>query len=714
MIDVDTLKHHPVIENMVDILCNKTQNVDRGFFRVEVAYFLAKMAASMRAVVVTKDRGKIPVNVYALALATSGFGKGHSIGIIENEFMSGFRRRFMEDTFNVMADKNLWEMAIERAALSGNEEAAEKEKLDKEFIFAGALPFTFDSGTGPAVKQLRQKLLLANAGAINLQIDEIGSNLVANTEVMNVFLELYDQGLVKQKLTKNTADNLRGEELEGKTPTNALLFGTPSKLLDGGQTEDQFYSFLETGYARRCLFGMGTHKRASDNMTPKEVYEKLTQTSNTAMINKISDHFTQLADPAKFGWEMEVEDDVAIELLTYKIDCEKLAESYAEHEEIRKAEMSHRYFKALKLAGAFAFVDNSSEVTMDHIHNAIKLVEESGESFQKLMTREKTYVKLAKFIASNDSELTHADLYEALPFYKSSQTARNELMMLAVAWGYKQHIVIKKNFVDGIEFFSGETLEETDLNKLTIAHSDHYAFNYNAETAPFERLHELTQLSGMHWTNHAFTGQHRSEENVIPGFNTIVIDVDGDVSLESVHELLKDYKFMTYTTKRHTEENNRFRIIIPISYNLQLDQQDYKTFMNNFMEWLPFTSDEGANQRSKKWETFPGTYHYNDNDSAELLDPLKFVPKTSKNEHHQSTMQELESLDNLERWFAQRIANGNRNNQMIKFALALADSGMSYPEIETKVLSFNSRLSNGLPLEEIQSTILQTVAKKTA
>src|SRR5438067_1204423 len=111
MIDLSGVEHHPAVEEMVEVLCNKTQNIDRGFFRTEAAYFLAKMAACMRATIVTKDRGEIPVNLYALALATSGYGKGHSISIIENDFMKPFRKRFMEETFNVLAEKNLWEIA---------------------------------------------------------------------------------------------------------------------------------------------------------------------------------------------------------------------------------------------------------------------------------------------------------------------------------------------------------------------------------------------------------------------------------------------------------------------------------------------------------------------------------------------------------------------------------------------------------------------------
>ena len=92
-----------------------------------------------------------------------------------------------------------------------NDPQTEFDKVNTEFNKAGAYPFTFDSGTAPAVKQLRHKLLLANCGAINLQIDEIGSNLVKEVEVLNLFLELYDQGMTKQKLTKNTADRLSGQ-----------------------------------------------------------------------------------------------------------------------------------------------------------------------------------------------------------------------------------------------------------------------------------------------------------------------------------------------------------------------------------------------------------------------------------------------------------------------------------------------------------------------
>lgn len=716
MIDLEGVEHNTILEEMVDVLCNKTQNIDRPFFRIEAAYFLAKMASTMRAQVRTKDRGDIPINLYTLNLATSGFGKGYSIHILEDQFMKAFKRRFMDHTFPDIAEHNLKKIAARNAGRNGTDIAEEEDKMFKEFRSAGAYPFTFDSGTVPAIKQLRHKLLLSGIGAINLQIDEIGSNLIGSTEILTLYLELFDQGIVKNKLVKSTNDNTRFEEVDGKTPANMLLFGTPTKLFDGAQTEDQFYSFLETGYARRCIFGVGKqHHRSYDSQTPAEIFEALTTTENSEVIERLSKHFHDLADKGGYEWTMEMDDDVAIQLLTYKIECEKYAETLGEHQEVEKAEINHRYFKAIKLAGTYAFVDASSKVLMEHLMSAILLVEESGASFRKILTREKPYVKLARFMAETTQEVTHADLLESLPFYKSGIGARNELMSLATAWGYKNHIIIQKSFVDGIEFFKGKTLTKTDLDAVQISYGQHYAFDYLSEQVPFADLPKLMQQGGMHWINHALTkgeeGQgHRAETNVKAGFDLIVLDIDENTSVKLAQDLLKDYTYLIYTTKSHTEEQNRFRIILPMDYRLELDTEDYKNFMDSFLEWLPFKSDPTVNQRAKKWETNKNAEIYRN--EGKFIDPLPFIPMTSRNENHKLEYKELQSLDNLERWFAQRIATGNRNNEMIKFALALVDSGMTFEEVSQSVKSFNAKMKHPLDDSEIDNTILTTVSKR--
>ena len=74
MIPFDEIEFHPTAEKLVDVLCHKAQQEDRLFFRVLVAYYFSMMASQMRCTIDTPDRGKIPVNMYALNLAPSGLG----------------------------------------------------------------------------------------------------------------------------------------------------------------------------------------------------------------------------------------------------------------------------------------------------------------------------------------------------------------------------------------------------------------------------------------------------------------------------------------------------------------------------------------------------------------------------------------------------------------------------------------------------------------
>ncbi|MEQ1950908.1 hypothetical protein [Mesorhizobium sp. CN2-181] len=713
-IDLSQVPHHPALEEMVEVLCTKAQENNRNFFRIMLAYFMGKVASSMRATVVSKDIGEIPVNIYSLAFATSGFGKGRSIYTVENEFLGGFKERFLEDTYKMISEQSLWQIANKKAANEGTNPQEEFDKFLKEFNNFGPYLPEFDSGTSPATKDLRQKLLMGQIGSINMQIDEIGYYLEKEMELLTLFLELYDQGMVKRKLVKNTSDNRRSEERHGKTPANMLLFGTPTKLFDGNTTEKAFYGLLESGYARRCLFGYVKEKsRTSKGKSAEEIFKTLISPSNSQVILKWANRFENLADPSMVNWSMEVPDDVSIARIQYQMECEELADAMSEHEDIRKAEMAHRHFKALKLAGAFAFVDGSSQVLMEHLMSAIKLVEESGEAFKMVLSRDPTYVKLAKFIASTKTEVTHADLTEALPFYRGGKQTRDDMMTLAVSWGYKNNIIVKKSFGDGIEFFTGETLDETDIDKIRISYSDNWAYGYLPEEQPFDQLHVLTQAKDMHWATHHFKNGHRAKENVIPGFNMIVIDVDGTATLDQAHDLLADYKFLTSTTKSHTPESHRFRILLPMNYRLKLDELEYKEFMNSVLAWLPFETDQNANQNSKKWSSFDGgTYHYNLD--GDLFDALPFIPKTRRNEEFQQRNQELGSLPSLERWFAQRMGGegSGRNNQMIKYALILVDSGLSLGDVEMHVKAFNRKMKHPMDDSEIDGSIMVTVAKK--
>jgi hypothetical protein len=703
---LEELEYHPTSAKIVKILRAKTQNTESDlYFHVLNAFFFAQMASSMRAEVVTQDRGNLPINVYACGLMTSGAGKGHSMGIMEDEIVHQFKNVFTKYTFPAIAEDSIATEATRNAAINSTDLVDETNALEKEFRSYGAMPYSFDSGTSAAFKQVRTKAQIAQAGALNFVCDEVGTNLITNQELFAVGLEAYDKGKIKQKIIKNTADNVRAEERDAPVPTNFMLFGTPSKLFNGGREEQEWLSMLDTGYARRLLVGIGV-KSSGRKMTPEEIFDMLTDKSTDTEVNDIAGYFGRLADRINYGVKIKMNRDVSILNIAYRLKCEELADSLPEYEEIRKAEIQHRYFKVIKLAASYAFIDSSPIVTEDHLYNAIKLVEESGKAFASILTRDKPYVKLAKYISNVGREVTFADLVEDLPFFRGTMSVKNEMLSLAQAWGYKNNIVVKKYFSDGIDFYKGESLKETSLDQIIASYSNHEAYNYEPIVVPFNQYHKLACRDGLHWCNHNFTNKHRKGENVIDGFNAVVIDVDGEIQLSAAKDLLSGYTAMYYTTKRHTEEVNRFRIVIPLQYHLKLNEKDFKEFMVNIGEWLPFVVDEGTFQRSKKWLSNEGHYEYN---TAELLDPMQFIPKTSKNEARKQSNADLGNMDNIERWFAKAMVNGNRNNTIIKFAFMLLDSGMEPDEVEVRVLAFNDKLKDKLSVDELQNTVIKSL-----
>lgn len=707
--DYSNLPFHPTMDKIVDILTKKTQNEDPVFFRLMVSYYFCKLASMMRCNVELAQSQIIPVNMYAINLAPSGSGKGHSIGIIEETVISRFREKFLEETFPETAERNLNKLALKRARKNQTEEDDEIARAQMEFDEMGALLFAFDSATPAALKQMRTKLLMAQAGSMNFEMDEMGSNLLSNGDALNTFLELFDMGRIKPKLVKNTRENIRSEDLFGTTPTNMLLFGTPTKLLNGSKTEDEYYEFLEIGYARRCFFGFCRVRKTKAGQTAQDIYDIYNDSRSIQYLATLSDQLGLLADKTQFNQTIRMKKDVSLALFDYRLACQAAADVMSEYDGILKAELSHRYFKVAKLAAAYAFVDKSAYVKLTHLENAIAMAELSGEAFTRMMKRDRPHIKLANYIALVGRELTHADLVDDLPFYKGSEQAKREMLNLATQYGYKNNIFIRKDLIDGIEFLSGKSVPKTDLEKMIFAASPDITTGFTTQRKPFSRLHKLVTADKYHWVNHSLKDAYRDEAHVIKGFNMVCLDVENSASIDTAKYLLKDYKYLMHVTKRHTPKAHRYRIIMPLSHCLELDSEDFREFMNNIYEWLPFDVDKQTAQRSRKWLTNKGDFWYND---GQLLDALHFVPKTKKAEEQKQILASQSSYSGLERWFVNNTIDGNRSNMLMKYAYALIEKGQDMPSIQNNVLALNKKLTKPLEETEVLSTILVTANKK--
>ena len=710
MIEYEKLQHHPAGEAIAKELKGRLNRDDISFFRLMAAYYFTVAASSMRTVIRSPEGKKVPVCFYGINLAPSGYGKTASMDAIESEVMNQFHSRFVDESFPTVAQDNFPKLANTRAARNGSDPDQELDIVKGEFANTGPYLFTFSSGTPQGLMQMRHKLLMAKAGALNLVMDEAGQNFNKSKEMLDTFLELYD-GKAKDSLTKNTKENSRRPQIKGQTPANMMLFGTSNKLLDGSTTENDFTDMLETGHARRSFFGY-----ININTTPKipsldEAMKELEEVTASTVFDDLADKFGRLAEIINFDQVLLMPQETKRMYVAYKLDCMRRASEFKVHEEILRNEMGARFYKTLKLAGAYAFIDGAVEIGTDHLGSAIKLAEESGDALKRILKREKNYMKLAQYIASLDEEVTETDMIEELPYFPRAQNLRRDMMSQAITWGYKNNIIIKRTVTDGIEFLRGESLAETNLNQMIISYSNDIATGYKNDHAPFDQLHKLTQAPGMHWVNHHLLDGERKDDKAIAGFNTVVIDVDGGVPLKTAQLLLKDYKALYYTTKRHTEQENRFRIILPTSHILKLDSTDFKEFMRNIYEWLPFETDDSTGQRNRKWLTHTGHFDYAD---GELLDVLQFIPKTKKNEERRKFINDHASLDNLERWVMSNIGDGNRNNMLLRYAMILVDSGFDANTIKSKVFELNDKLPDKLDQAEIVASILVSVSKAIA
>jgi hypothetical protein len=384
---------------------------------------------------------------------------------------------------------------------------------------------------------------------------------------------------------------------------------------------------------------------------------------------------------------------------------------------IAKREMEHRADKAMRLAGGYAFVNMASQVEPCHLMSAIALAEESGDAFSRIMHRDMPHEKLAKFLGNSAQELTKVSLREQLPFFKGgTKQDRDAMLNEAIEWGYVNNIAISRRFSRGVEFYSGKYLESTNLKKMRISWSAEMTHNYTSAEISWDQLDRMANTDGIHWINHhlenGFDSRgHRHNDHCVAGFNMVVIDVDHGPTIQTAQRLLKGYRAFYYLTKRHTPAEHRFRIVIPLNYTLELNAEDFKEFMNNLYEWLPFDSDEQTGQRSRKWLSNKGYSMFTE---GVLLDALPFIPRTERQTEYAERLVNLENMDGLDRWFVLNTsaAEENRNSHLIRYGLILVDAGLDIVGARDKILAINNQLDDPLPVSELDRTVMKTVTKK--
>jgi hypothetical protein len=692
-------------ENIVDLLCSYTNIKNKAFFRIIVLYKLAIIATMMRVGVSFMRTERIPPNIYSIALAPSGFSKGKSMNIL-NQMFSGFRDIFKNRLFYSYPEEHIKKIANfynMKYGIPVNDKLAE---LRTQYFNSAKFIYEFPIATIEGIRSLRTKLSIAGIGSTNMVIDEIGSTIRNQLikDSITYGLETYDLGLATPKLLKYNGE----EAYDANVPNNILMFGSQSTLLDNGESEKSFIEFLEAGYARRLLFAV-EEKQSIVIKSAEERYVEILSNEQSIMFEHLKDKFTKLADFNLIGKQYKLDKHLCLKLLDYENKCVQAAEDMPASYILQKIEMKHRYWKVIKIAGIYAFIESRNEITETDINDAIELVEESGDNLYKLLQSEPKYITLAKHFKENvGKSITNVDLSKELIFYNSlKDTEKKNLLNMAIAYGYKNGIIIQKEVVNDIEFYKTKLYENSDLDNLLISYSNDIAKGFLPRKIKFENLHKAVTQSKNYFAVHHFINGERKSDNVIQGFNMFVIDIDKDLSIKCFKELMADYKYLLYTTKSHTEDCNRFRVIFPMSNILRLNIDEYRHFYERFIDWLPFNVDTACKDIARAWATNNGEYFYNE---GKLINVFDFLNDNTvyKNQFIKGTR----SLEPLERWFVENIESGNRNHMLYRYAIYISNTTNDVEYIRRMVLNLNDKLKEPLGIKEIDHTIMQSIKTK--
>ena len=361
-------------------------------------YKMANIASQMHISVDTKSGYKpTPVNLYSLVLLVSGGGKNSSLGLLDRWFFGDAFFKIKDlvypyykkeaykklESDGIERDIHSWTQSISNATISG--------------MYAYAESFS-----------------LCGFGSLNIEVDEIGNAVTSKAELFENLLTPYDNGDF-MPVAKRTDSN--GMDISG-LPVNLYCFGNRVRLLDGDRTENNFIQMLDEGYGRRFIF-------VDDDSKPKlasgqEILEEMKISEATRQKRAEDREFIKgIIKADNFKKTLELTEGAMLKYATIKAEGDAYCYNNRNLQPAVIADMTERHFKTVKLAGIYAFFDNSEVVKEEHMEQAFEVIEASSEVLKRLRKIKPLHERLLEALAQEPDKIT-AQTMLGYPFINSN------------------------------------------------------------------------------------------------------------------------------------------------------------------------------------------------------------------------------------------------------------------------------------------------------
>ena len=545
----------------------------------------------------------IPVNAISFVLSGSGTKKDSTVNGIRKAFKKGYER--IEHVRTEDAKK----AAISLAKAEGRENP-ESFAVYSEFYVTPPLLFAGISTEQGLFKHCN-KLEAANLGCGLIYSGEMGAELQTNPNMItNLKLSsiLYDIGKADVTLLKGVEGQLAPIE---NLPVSALFLGSQDNILFDDAIKTKFRTEFTTKLARRAFLSFSPHDVELPTYATAEALieaETSTHIAQLATLESLQDSIDGVAfsnlEMDKKNKPLSISEEAMAIYINYKRWGKEKSMAIKADYPISKITVEHRYWAALKLAGAFTIILNQDEITAETYIDAINYIDylrDDLPAFEDEL-RKDVYEQFIDYV-----HMTSIDGKVELPFHKllkqgyitkggASTPKVKELVKLANSKDNSGLYIINENSVTyektirtntiGLSYIEMPSGLDKQQRGVKVASG-----RLERQEATFKDLSNILNMD-IAYSPFEFKDGKRKNDNLILGTKWITLDVDeGVVSDEVAHEMLSD---INHHIARTSDKSNpmKYRILLELDAYITIDQRQWKKFMVALENYLAIPLDK--------------------------------------------------------------------------------------------------------------------------
>lgn len=534
----------------------------------------------------------IPINSLFFLIAKSGTSKDSSVKYARKCFSKGYE----------LIQEYRRERAVEAAISLAKENGSESPNSFSEYKSYISLPpplFAAISTPEGFIAHLNN-LSTFPIGSGFIYSGELGQELSTNAnmvENLKVLAELYDEGSKEVKILKSKEN--QSKEVRG-IPVSALFVGSQDNILYDDTVKRKFKTEFTSKLARRsCLIFINEESilPAFNNIPDFLANEQKLEDEAKAVREQVIDFIEDLTKDLIRNRpnQLEVSKEVRDLFTLYKRYNEEIADKIDNQYPMAKLTRAHLQWKALKISGAFALLDYSPIIKLEHYKGAIQFLELINRDilfFEQELVKEpyELFVDYCRNYAVDG--IFHLSLHNLrkcgfVPTRGQSIQALKELVKLANSYDNKAIYSLKD---DTVYYKALEKTENILVSYLPLKGSKGYRKRHCNEgyiciETTFAELEQLLSEDNA-YSPFRFKNGHRGIDNIDSTCKWVVLDVDnGEITDNEAHILLSDINHLIARTS-NASNPFKFRVLIELDSEVDIPNHKWRQFIYSISQEL--------------------------------------------------------------------------------------------------------------------------------